>query len=180
MRWRRASPVRKWWTRSGPARPNTTPGWWRATAACAVSAKPTKRRTRSCGCARTRPATSTARCWRSMAVAPRACTERGAARASGALEDRGDALAPADAHRRQAKAAAGAVQFVHQLDGDDRAGRAHRMAQRDAAPVGIGLPRIEAERVGHRAGLGGESLVGFDHVEVVHLQPGAGQRGARR
>src|SRR5690606_15622678 len=103
------------------------------------------RPTPSPGCARTRPATSTARCWRSTAAAPRACTERGAARASGAFEDGGDALAAADAHRRQAVAAAGAVQFVHQLDGDDRAGRAHRMAQRDAAAVGIGLLRIEPQ-----------------------------------
>ena len=70
-----------------------------------------------------------------------------ATRASGSdpLEDRGDALAAADAHGDQRVAAAGALQLVDRLDGEDRAGGADRVAERDAAAVRVDLGRIEAE-----------------------------------
>jgi hypothetical protein len=51
---------------------------------------------------------------------------------SDALEDRRDALPATDAHRHQRITPARAVQFRDRLGRDDRAGRAHRVAQRDA------------------------------------------------
>lgn len=45
------------------------------------------------------------------------------------------------------------------------------MAEPDPRAVGIDLVRIEAQRVRNRAGLGGESFIGFDHVDVVNGQP---------
>src|SRR3546814_9766954 len=41
--------------------------------------------------------------------------------------------------------AARALQLVEQLGGDDRARRAHRMAQRNAAAIGVHLFRVKAQ-----------------------------------
>jgi hypothetical protein len=49
------------------------------------------------------------------------------------------ALAAADAHRHQRVAAAGAVQLVQRLGGDEGARAADRVAQRDGAAVRVGL-----------------------------------------
>src|SRR5215211_9103358 len=56
----------------------------------------------------------------------------------GALEDGCDALAAADAHGDQGAAAAGALQLVQGLDGEDAAGGPDRVAQRHPGAVGIG------------------------------------------
>src|SRR6185295_11194530 len=63
----------------------------------------------------------------------------------GALEDRGDALTAADAHRHQRIALVGALELVERLHGEDGAGRADRVAEGHRAAVGIHLRRIEAE-----------------------------------
>src|SRR5690606_13609861 len=84
-----------------------------------------------------------------------------AAPRSETLEDGCDALPAADAHGHQRIAPAGAPQFVHGLDGEDGAGGADRMAQRNAAAVGVEFFRIEAEFACHGAGLRGKGLVGL-------------------
>src|SRR5512138_2096866 len=67
-----------------------------------------------------------------------------------ALEDRRDPLAAADAHGYQRIALLRALQLVQRLDGEDGAGGADRMAERDRAAVRIHLRRIEPEVLGHR------------------------------
>ena len=67
----------------------------------------------------------------------------GGASLSHAFEDRSDALAGANAHGYQRTLAAGALQFVHGLDGQDVAGGPDRVAQTDARAIGIELGRIE-------------------------------------
>src|SRR5437899_411738 len=64
------------------------------------------------------------------------------ARSLPALDNRCDSLPAAHAHRKQPITAAGPVQLVHRLDGEDAAGRANRVTQRDRAAVGIDLGRI--------------------------------------
>jgi hypothetical protein len=56
-----------------------------------------------------------------------------------ALEYRRDALAAADAHGHQRVAALDALQLIQRLDGDQRAGGADGVAQRDARAVGLTL-----------------------------------------
>src|SRR6185437_15429430 len=73
--------------------------------------------------------------------------------ASNRLEDRGDALPAADAHRHQRVAPADPLQLVQRLDGDQRAGRADRMAERNARAVRVQLRRIEAQFLADRASL---------------------------
>src|SRR5262245_28801301 len=53
-----------------------------------------------------------------------------------ALEDRCDALAAANAHGDQSITAASALELVQRLHGQDRAGRADRMAKPHRAAVG--------------------------------------------
>ena len=55
----------------------------------------------------------------------------------GALEDGGDALAAADAHGDQGAAAAGALELVEGLDGEDAAGGPDGVAQRHPDPLGL-------------------------------------------
>jgi hypothetical protein len=59
------------------------------------------------------------------------------------LEDRGDALAATDAHRRQAVAAADTLQFGEQLDDEDCASGANWVAEGNATTVRIDFGRIE-------------------------------------
>src|SRR5690606_11764653 len=84
-----------------------------------------------------------------------------------AFEDGGNALAAANAHGDQRIAAAGAVQLMDGLDGDDRAGRANRVAQRDARTIGVDLGRVGAQALGHCAGLRGKGFIGFDDIHLV-------------
>ncbi|MNQ74574.1 hypothetical protein D3C85_893340 [compost metagenome] len=55
------------------------------------------------------------------------------------------------------------------------------MAEGDARAVRIDLLRVEAQLLDDRAGLGGEGLVGLDHVQIGDAQAGAleGQLGRR-
>mgnify|MGYP006871980108 CR=1 FL=1 len=64
---------------------------------------------------------------------------------SDALDQHGDALAHADAHRAQRVAAAAAVQLVHRGRHQSRAAHAQRMAERNGTPQRIDFRRIEAE-----------------------------------
>ena len=59
------------------------------------------------------------------------------------LEDRGDALAAADAERDETVASLAPFKLVHQLHGEDGAGRPHRMPQGNGAAVGVDLLYID-------------------------------------
>src|SRR5580700_2846283 len=96
------------------------------------------------------------------------------------FEDRGDALAAADAHRDQRVPAAGPAQLVEGLDDQDGAGGAERVTQGDAAAVRVGPFRRKAELGGDGEGLRGERLVHLEHVDVIHLQVGALKNLAHR
>src|SRR3546814_8571916 len=63
------------------------------------------------------------------------------------LQDGGDALAAADALRRERELLALALQQGRRLAGDARAGGAQRVAERDGAAVEVGLVEVEAELV---------------------------------
>ena len=88
------------------------------------------------------------------------------------IED-GEPLATADAERRDPISHIGTSHFVEQLDGDDCAGRANRMAQRNAAAVHVDPGRVQAERLDARHGLGRESFVQLKQADVVRRQPAA-------
>jgi hypothetical protein len=92
------------------------------------------------------------------------------------LEHRRDALAAADAHRHQRVAAAGALQLVQRLGGDEGARAADRVAERDGAAVRVGLGRVELQAARDRDGLGREGFVALDHVHLVDRQAGLLQR----
>ena len=66
------------------------------------------------------------------------------------LHDGGDALSAADAHRHQRALAAGPFQLVERLDGQDGAGRADGVAERDAAAVRVGAVGRQVELAKHR------------------------------
>src|ERR1700692_4647054 len=74
---------------------------------------------------------------------PPACRCREPASAE-SLEDRGVGLAAALAHGLQAVPAAAALQLVPQLGGQDGAGGAERVAERDRAAVDVRLLRRRA------------------------------------
>jgi len=60
-----------------------------------------------------------------------------------AFHDRGDALANADAHRREAVAAAALLHFVNQRRHDARAAAPEWMAEGDGATVDVQLIEID-------------------------------------
>ena len=64
------------------------------------------------------------------------------------FEDRGDALAAADAHRNQRIPAAGPAQLVEGLGDQDGTGGAERVPEGDAASVRVGPFRRKAELCG--------------------------------
>src|ERR1700720_3604079 len=78
------------------------------------------------------------------------------------FEDRGDALAAAEAHRDQCVPAADPALLVEGLDDQDGAGGAERVTEGDAAAVRVGPFRRQAELGGDGEGLRGERLV---HLE---------------
>src|ERR1700730_1013269 len=100
---------------------------------------------------------------------------------SRALENRGDTLAAADAHRRERIATSNAVQFVKSLRGDDGARRAYRVTQRNSRTIRVHLIWIQLKLARHRAGLRCKGFIRLDHVELTCPQPGATQcESARR
>src|SRR5512135_1247889 len=101
-------------------------------------------------------------------------------RGSHALDDHGDPLAAADAHRDQAVALAGAMQFVHRLDRQDAPGGSDRVAQGDGAAVRIDLRGVEPEVLADAQRLGRERLVGLDDVDLGDREAGLGERAADR
>src|ERR1700726_2733739 len=98
----------------------------------------------------------------------------GPSRADGShsLEDRGDALAPADAHGDQRVPAAGPPQLIQRLDDQDGARGTDRVPERDTAAVRVGPLWRQAELADHGQGLRRERLVHLEHVDLVDLQSG--------
>src|SRR5919198_4571929 len=95
------------------------------------------------------------------------------------LEDRGDALAHADAHGGEAVAMAATRHLVHQRRGQTRAAAAEGMAQRNGATVRVHPGRVKPQLADTGERLRGEGFVELDHVEVVSVEAGALQRLAR-
>ena len=89
---------------------------------------------------------------------------------SNTRKNRSNALPAADAHRHQRRAVLNALQFMQGLDGDQGAGRANRMAQRNTRAVGVDHGRVQPQVAADRAGLGGKGFVGFDDVQIVHRE----------
>src|SRR5207247_4450681 len=85
---------------------------------------------------------------------------------SNALDDGGDPLSAADAHRDERVAPIDARELVHRLNRQDDAGCADRMAKRDGAAVRIHFLRIEAELLADGKRLRGKRLVRFDDVDI--------------
>src|SRR6476659_7449881 len=83
------------------------------------------------------------------------------------FEHGGEALADADAHRRDAIAAAATAQLPDERRGEAGAGAAERVAEGDRAAVDVELLFVDSQL--SRAGqhLGGEGLVQLDQVDVV-------------
>ena len=96
------------------------------------------------------------------------------------LHDRRDPLADADAHRREAVAAAGPAQLVDQHRDQAAAAHPERMAERDRAAVDVDLGRVEPELVDADERLGRERLVELDEVEVLDGDARPLERLARR
>src|SRR5215467_2681833 len=89
------------------------------------------------------------------------------------LEDRRDALPAADAHRRERVSAAGPLELEQRLDGQDGTGSADRMAEGDAAAVGVRLVRWQPELADDGQRLRGEGLIDLEHIDFLDLEPGA-------
>src|SRR5712671_921066 len=87
------------------------------------------------------------------------------------LEDRGDALAAADAHRDERVALLRALELVERLHGEDGSCGADRMAERHRAAVRIHFRRIQSQIPGYRHRLRSEGFVRFDHIHVGGLEP---------
>ncbi len=71
-----------------------------------------------------------------------------------------------------------APQLVQQRDHQPCAGRAQRMSQRNRPAIDIHLIAIQAKLFFDRQVLPGKSLVYFDQVDFVQLQPGFFERRA--
>ena len=95
----------------------------------------------------------------------------------GALEDGGDALAAADAHGDQGAAAAGALQLVQGLDGQDVAGRPDGVAQGDARPVGVGAVLGLRSRTTASAWAANASLTSNTSMSSTRGWPSPGRSG---
>src|SRR5207342_1811139 len=96
------------------------------------------------------------------------------------LEDRGDALPAADAHRVERVPAAGALELVQRLDHQDGPGGTDRVAEGDPAAVRVGALGGQVQFPAHGQRLGGEGLVDLEHVNLVDLETGTIEHLARR
>src|SRR5437764_5437598 len=99
---------------------------------------------------------------------------------SNALDDRGDPLSAADAHRDERVAPTDVRKLVHRLDRQDDADCADRMAKCDSAAVRIHFLRIEAEFLADGERLCGECLVRFDDVDIGETQARLRERALHR
>src|SRR2546421_5669258 len=82
-------------------------------------------------------------------------------------EQGGDTLAPADAHRHDPPLGLAPLQLIGQLDGEDRAGGADRMAEGDGAAVRVDLFGIDFQLPDDRDGLRRKGLVELHQIDVV-------------
>src|SRR5262245_22761388 len=82
------------------------------------------------------------------------------------------AHAAADAQRRQTLLCAAPLHLVQQAYQDATSGCADRVAQGDRAAVDVDLRRIPAHFLVDGAGLRGERLVDFHHVQVGRFPVG--------
>src|SRR2546430_2817446 len=92
-------------------------------------------------------------------------------------------LAAPDASGAQSEPQLAPSQGVKQVDGDARAGRSERMADRDGAAVHVGLGAVEPQLLLDREVLRRKRLVHLDQIELLELHPGFLQRlagGGRR
>src|SRR5438445_8157016 len=88
-----------------------------------------------------------------------------------ALDDHGQALASADAHRLDADGLAQRLQIVDERRHDPCTGLTERVTERDRATVRVQLvrERVDADVVAHRKHLSGERFVQLDDVDVTDL-----------
>src|SRR5882757_6524497 len=92
------------------------------------------------------------------------------------LEHGRQPLATADAHGFQAVAGAAASHLVQQRGEDADAGRADRMAERDARSVDVEAIEVGGGEIpfpGHREHLRSERLVQFDQIDVGQVETGS-------
>src|SRR3954452_16069674 len=87
-------------------------------------------------------------------------------------DGQGDAHAAADAQGGKTLFRVPLLHFMQQGDQDTGARRADRMAESDGAAIDVHLRRVPAHVLVDGAGLGGESLVRLDQVEIVHRPAG--------
>ena len=87
------------------------------------------------------------------------------------------ALADADAHRRDPVAAAAAAELVQEGGREAGAGAAERVAEGDRAAVDVEALLVDPELADAGEDLGGEGLVELDQVDLV--EPEAGGARAR-
>src|ERR1044072_5366239 len=99
---------------------------------------------------------------------------------SDAFEDRRQALADADAHRRDPVLAAAAAQLTDQGGGEASAGAAERVAEGDRAAVDVELLFVDAELAGAGEHLRGEGLVELDQVDLLEGETGRVERAGNR
>ena len=92
---------------------------------------------------------------------------------SHAFKDHRDALADADAHRRQAERGVAVVHGVDERRGDAGAACAERVADGDRAAADVDLRFVEFEHPDAGQRLGGEGFVELDQVDVGERQAGA-------
>ena len=96
------------------------------------------------------------------------------------MQHHGEALADADADRRDAVAAAAAAQLVRQRAEDPRAGGAEWMPDRDRASIDVDALRIEVGPLSNaRERLSGEGLVELDHFHITPRDTRARERRVR-
>ena len=84
------------------------------------------------------------------------------------FDTHGDTHAAADTQGRKALAGVAALHFVKQGHENPCARCADRMPESNRPAIDIDLFRIEAQRAIDRAGLRGESFIGFDKIELVN------------
>ena len=89
-----------------------------------------------------------------------------------ALDGERDAVAAAEAQRRDAALQVSALQRVEQRRQHAAAARADRVAERDSAAVDVHLRRIDAELVEHGDRLHGERLVQLEEIDVLQIPAG--------
>ncbi len=86
------------------------------------------------------------------------------------LEDRGDALTHADAHRGQAKGGVAVVHGVDERGGDASSGSAQRMADGDCSAADVDLGFVQLEHADSSQGLRREGFIELDEVDVGEMQ----------